>query len=361
MEDIDILQIHQDIITEFEEKVKKLPAFEKMLEEIESRLSDASLSYRIRHKEEVEWEKLKEQIEDIKTGSSYNFYVIETLPIVEKYCKIIKNPIKISFMGKREDKNYEKLSIIQRFISIASKYSNISITLKNIKRKMLCTNCSNSLQFDIIDNYYICIECGKQLYNVNNFSSYSAINRINITGKYTYDRKVHFRDCLNQFQGKQNATINQKVYDDLIRQFDLHGLLIDSKDSKIRFSRITKKHIQIFLKETGHTKHYEDHVLIHFTITNKKPPDISYLEARLLEDFDILTNIYDKKYRKNSTINRKNFINTQYVLYQLLRKYKYPCDKLEFNILKTVERKAFHDDICKDLFDELGWNFNALF
>ena len=37
--------------------------------------------------------------------------------------------------------------------------------------------------------------------------------------------------------------------------------------------------------------------------------------------------------------NRKNFINNQYVLYQLLTKYKHPCDISEFNILKTVETK----------------------
>ena len=130
---------------------------------------------------------------------------------------------------------------------------------------------------------------------------------------------------------------------------------------KYVFRELQKNIFKFFLKETGHSKHYEDNVLIHYNITGKKPPDISHLEANLLEDFDILTNIYDKKYRKNSTINRKNFINTQYVLYQLLCKYKYPCDKLEFNILKTVERKSFHDDICKELFDELAWNFNALF
>ena len=73
------------------------------------------------------------------------------------------------------------------------------------------------------------------------------------------------------------------------------------------------------------------------------------------------TNLYDIKFRKNKKFTRKNFINTQYVLYQLLRKYNFPCKSSDFNILKTVERKTFHDDICRQLFNELKWNFKAIF
>ena len=71
--------------------------------------------------------------------------------------------------------------------------------------------------------------------------------------------------------------------------------------------------------------------------------------------------MYDERFRKNKKIDRKNFINTQYVLFQLLRRHKYPCKREEFNILKTVDRKSFHDDICKELFELLNWNFTALF
>ena len=56
-------------------------------------------------------------------------------------------------------------------------------------------------------------------------------------------------------------------------------------------------------------------------------------------------------------IDRKSFINVQYVLFQLLRRHKYPCKREDFNILKTLDRKAFHDDIMKELFEELNWNF----
>jgi len=99
-------------------------------------------------------------------------------------------------------------------------------------------------------------------------------------------------------------------------------------------------------------------VLIHHQLTGKPTPDISHLENGLLNDFDILVDTYDKKF-KNS--ERKNFINTQYVLFQLLKRHRYPCKKEDFNMLKTVDRKYFHDTICSELFADIGWSFTALF
>jgi hypothetical protein len=45
----------------------------------------------------------------------------------------------------------------------------------------------------------------------------------------------------------------------------------------------------------------------------------------------------------------------------LLRRHKYPCQKEDFNILKTIDRKYYHDEICSELFHDLGWNFQPLF
>ena len=35
-------------------------------------------------------------------------------------------------------------------------------------------------------------------------------------------------------------------------------------------------------------------------------------------------------------------------------------DKYDFNILKTSDRQTFHDEICKELFKYLGWNFKCI-
>ena len=194
---------------------------------------------------------------------------------------------------------------------------------------------------------------------MKNVSSYRDIDRVNISSKYLYDRKIHFRDCIKQYQGKQNCNISTKIYTDLFTQFKNHHLiLINEINDKDKLKNITKNHILVFLKELSYSNQYENVHLIHYNLTGIKPDDISHLEGILLDDFDILTELYDNKFKD---INRKNFINTQYVLYQLLLRHKHVCKKEDFIILKTIDRKYFHDEICKSLFEHLGWNFSPFY
>jgi ribosomal protein S24E len=285
---------------------------------------------------------------------------METLSFIEQYKEILKIPVKVSFIGKLIKNDKEKSEIIEGYIEAASKYVDIEFE-KTKSQKVTCPNCLNKKEFDVIDgNTYICTKCYARQTVMKHNSSYTDIDRVNISSKYTYDRKVHFRDCINQYQGKQNSTIQQKIYDDLEIQFERHHLLKGGKDTckEIKFKDVTKNHVLIFLKELGYSKHYENVHLIHYNFTGIKPDDISYLEEQLLDDFDVLTDLYDKRFKH---INRKNFINTQYVLFQLLRRHRHPCKKEEFIILKTIDRKFFHDEICKDLFEELGWNHSPFY
>ena len=178
-------------------------------------------------------------------------------------------------MGKKETDDIEKNNIIRYYLDIAKKYKpdiNIQSQITQQTEKIICSECNNKKEFHEIDNEFICLVCGNTLETTTRFSSYKDVERVNMTTKYTYDRKVHFRDCINQFQGKQNATIDETVYTDLTTQFELHGLLIGKHDTnkEERFKNITKHHIYLFLKETNHTKHYEDAILIHYNLTGNK-------------------------------------------------------------------------------------------
>lgn len=364
MGDNDILQIHQSILDKFKQEENDIELYESKLKEITLSMELPDLQHRTLKTLQENKTQLNEKIRNIKSKTSYNFYIMETTELLESYIKLLNSPVKVNFMGRQKSDEQIKTNIISKYCSIAKRYTDIDIhCTKPIVNKIICTNklCENKKNIDIIDNNYVCVGCGTMLGIVSNFSSYKDVERVNMSSKYTYDRKIHFRDCINQFQGKQNATIDQIVYDKLLEQFDLHGLLLDSPKLHEKCANITKEHIYLFLKETGYSKHYEDIVLIHYILTGKKPDDIAALEPDLLDDFDVLTNAYDQRYRKNQTIDRKNFINTQYVLFQLLRRHKYPCKRQDFNILKTIDRKSFHDDVCKTLFEQLGWNFTALF
>lgn len=342
---------------------------------------------------------LEKEISNIINDSSYNFYVMETHDIIKEYKQIIEKPTKISFFGKTKVDN-NKENIIKQYLDISNKYYSLDKIegikkilnkdfkdskdkkdndkidkftpekqekyLQNLDKNNLnnIKNCHNCLKnFEVEDEKYICKDCGCQKDILGNMTSYKDINRVNITYKFTYERIVHFKDCINQYQGKQNSNIDESIYKDLENQFEVHGLLVGDNNTsrEERFTNISKEHIIMFLKETGNSNNYEHVFLIYNTFTGKKNDDISHLEKVLLEDFETLSNLYDKKFRNEKKIDRKSFINTQYVLYQLLRKHKHPCKKEDFNILKTLDRKSFHDDILSELFQELSWNYIPCF
>lgn len=317
-------------------------------------------------------QKVEDEIQKLTHNSTLRMYLVESAEIVDRYKKILNEPIKMSFMGpvkvssneksKLEDaysKIYEKY---HKFVHSASALSDVVKKKENTteESKPECTTegC-NSTDFKTINETIVCEKCSCVQASTISTTSYADIDRINVSTRYLYDRKVHFRDCILQFQGRQNVTIDKSVYDNLEIEFDRHHLLVGDKNTPvhIRFSKITKEHISMFLKELRLSKHYENVQLIHFNLTGKQPPDISRLEGVLISDFEQLTMLYDEVYRYES---RKNFINTQYVLFQLLKRHKYPCNVSDFSIIKTSERRAWHHRVCKNLFSKLNWNFTSV-
>ena len=355
--EVDILSIDRKIIEFYEKELEKIPQHKERLAELEKTLASDKIPYRTRGELERNIKELTDTITNIESKRDLNFYISETAEYLQKYREKLKTPVKVSFMCKKPPEDKEKTKIINDYLEVAQKYYNIS-KIKSTEKKssMSCNNCSNKKDFVIDESVYICEKCGSEQDLSIQTTSYKDSDRVNISAKYTYDRKVHFRDCMNQYQGKQNCTIEQKVYDDLEDIFERHHLLVGDKNTKkeIRFSKITRTHVVMFLKELGYSKHYENAILIHYNMTGKKPDDISHLEDALMADLDLLLETYDKLYKNK--VDRVNFISTQFVLYQLLQRHKHPCKKEDFVILKTIDRKSFHEDICQHLFSILGWN-----
>lgn len=365
---VDIISLDNYIKKKFADEEKKIGKYKEKLGQIDGLLSNPGISSRVQDSLRQERIAITSHLKNVENDGLLYFYIIETNDHIEKYKEILEKPLKLSFMGKKEAESSEKKEIIKSYLEIAKKYIDLCEYCKNIglevlkkkspKIKIACAVCGNRKSYEIIEGKtFICSECGFQEEYLNNLSSFKDVNRVNISSKYTYERRIHFRDCINQYQGKQNSTVTDKVIEDIEVQLRNHCLENVNKNGDERWSRVSKEHILLFLRETGHTKHYEDVFLIFNKITGKKLDDISHLEPKLMEDFDKLSALYDKKFKQDKKITRKSFINTQYVLYQLLRRHRHPCRKDDFNILKTLDRKSWHDDICKELFEELGWNF----
>ena len=366
--DIDILSIDKKIREIWNKSQENIENLEIKIKEFEQINSDNIKNISIYVKHDI-CEKIKKMVEErdkcLEISQNQHFYTMDFSELIETHKNNI--PKKISFMGKKNVSVENGLT--KKYFDILKKY-NIDykeledITKREKKERHICLNCkTQDFTINSEQNLEICENCGKQEEREFKSVSFKDISRVNMSNKYSYERRVHFKDCINQYQGKQNSTIDDKIYRDLDEQFERHGLLKGDKDTpkKTRYEGITKDHVLLFLKETKNSKHYEDIVLIFHKMTGKKVDDISHLENQLMEDFDKISNLYDKKFKFTGKVERKSFINTQYVLFQLLRRHKYPCKKEDLNMLKTLDRKSFHDDIVRELFECLNFNFTPIF
>jgi hypothetical protein len=361
--EIDIITLDQKIQEKLRGEEEKIKKYKETINDLDNLLRKPDLDPSLRNRLEKTSENYTKMIDEFEKNQNYNFYLNDTTLILQKYKEILKKPIKISFVSaNKPEENEDKQRLVWEFLKIAKKYSNVELCDEDIEKKEVCEMCQGK-SLIISDNCLLCVNCGNESGSGMKLVSYKDMSRTNILQKYTYERRSHFRDCINQFQGKQNCKIPEIVFKDLEEQFNKHNLLVGDENTpkEVRYSKIKKDHILLFLKELRYDKQYENVNYIYSQLTGIKCRDISHLEDQLLIDFDTLVNLYIKRFKYEQKITRKSFMNIHYVFFQLLNKNKFHCKKEEFNILKTIDRKTFHDDVFKTLFEELGWNHVPFF
>jgi hypothetical protein len=343
-----ILETDNTIRKIYESKLKQIPELKKtrgMIDYILENISNVSL----RAKRKLEFE--KQIIEnEIFSVNFLKFYFVETREILERYLKEMKKQSENSFFinDKGSKESPIKKVLTNEYKSILYSYSKI-LQLKcqttcNPLKISFCNICQADSEFYVNENSIICCKCLTENVLLVSVTTYNDNNRLNISGKYSYDRRLHFRECINQYQGKQSTIIPDQV-------------LLNIKNATRTFGleNIKLNHIYAAMKYLGYTKYYDDVVLILYKVTGKKPDNIEYLEEKLIHDFNLILLEYD-----NLKQTEKKNLNTQYILFQLLKKHGHKCEPEHLTILKSNERKVFSENVCKIIFEKFGWEYSNL-
>jgi hypothetical protein len=412
----DILQVNEKILKFFNNEKENIPVYQKIVSILiwnclnnnipygitsEKDRIEALSSYYEAHpfpdkkvpKEEYTYREYKNMFEFVIDLHEYitqidfteTMFRLSSESIIDVYEDFLKKPKKSSFIGKNEEKDNkivfdsvikynsifqglkEKTNIVlsqkmdyyfkkyiknkfkttyKQFNPFDEKTLEVSYkeAKKNINKKKAFCKCFEKTEDS--NGNVMCKNCGNIYNDIEDTVNYNDYSRVNIVQRYHYEKKCHFRDTINQYQGKQNRYIPEKVYEDIKYMINMHGLSLE---------KLTINHIKEFLKETSNFKYYEDKQLIFSNIVGKNKPDISKYEKMLYEDFDKLVTVFLKIKDK-----RKNFLNSHYVLRQLLLKQgvKIPDDHL--NSLSTPARLREHDEFYEKCCDILGWNFIPL-
>jgi hypothetical protein len=287
----------------------------------------------------------------LERKNDFLFYLSQTSDIVEKERKKLSIPLQIDFL------KFSKLDIkfvdnnINNYLTIAQKYTDIDLKqYKNNEIKFtdnLCENCDADEEMVLEGTFLVCMSCGNSISCLSTDSTYSDNSRINYNKRCEYSKYINFRNCVSKYQGLQTTTIPDEIYNGLNIYF--------RKNKEVN---ITKDTIRSFLKANKYQIYYDDINLIFTNLTGYELDDISYLEDQLLEDFDLFSTWFDSDYKPTKD-NRKNFINSHYILYQLLRRHNHVPD-LIVNI-KTASCRTFHDTVTKIFFNKMNWRFKPLF
>lgn len=316
---------------------------------------------------------------NIQEYENLQFFNIDVASLIEQYHSLNKQNMVIPFFNTNKKRlaehNYKKQEIEKQFFEKLKEYKNLK-NFEYIQTTHFISKsspppciCGNKTEFIREEDRAVCALCSTEQSLISNSSSFSDVGRVNMANKYTYNRKVHFRDCIIQYQGKQKTHIPEEIYS-IIELKLLEKKIIDPYcfQREQKYAKVTRAMVLDILKELGSKdikKFFDDIVLIHHTLTGQPCDNIEHLEDALLDDFDKLTETYDNFYAVKNVesdgekiTKRKNFINAQFVLYQLLKKHGHPCNEMDFLTLKTSERKRFHHTICKKLFSVLGWKYS---
>ena len=227
-------------------------------------------------------------------------------------------------------------------------FKNIVIDKDNSNK---CKNCNNT-NFTFDSGQKICIHCGcceNYIDTSINSINYNDIILIEPSAQtFSYQRKNHFKEWLNQLQAKEVTNIPDTV---------INLLLIEIKKERItEMDKINSERIKKYLKKLKLNKYYEHIPNIISKITNSP-------QLKITPEFEkILLNLFDliqEPFQKHCPENRKNFLSYSYTLHkfcQILNKTEY---LIYFPLLKSREKLFEQEKIWRNICKELNWEFKA--
>ena len=121
---------------------------------------------------------------------------------------------------------------------------------------------------------------------------------------------------------------------------------------------ITRTEVESICKMLGKKSAKSNENALSRLLNPKVLDDISHLENDLLDDFNIFSKEYDLLARNDLT--RKKFLYSQFVLFHILRRTGHDCHPENFTMIRTDDRKKAHNEICKLIFERLGWEFKDI-
>jgi len=359
-DDLNIVDIHRRITKTLAPDSKKAKRLQQKRDILLKQLQNTQTVVQ-RKRTLANISKLEEELEQLTSGRLLNSYIEETKECIAAYTELGQE-VRIRTIGKSvpvlSDKGQLRLSIISRFLDIASRYVDIDIS-RDIPYNPLCPMCGYDLS--TIENEERaathCPSCGLEC-NLVNQTITSCNDKV---GKNNYEDRENFLKALKRFQGKQVNKVPSSVMDKLDDYFRRYNLPLADEvkcrplDSRGKREGTTLDMLLKALSEVGCSSYYEDVNLIGHIYWGWDLPDLSHLEESIMDDYDKSQRIFEE-----IKDERKSSLNTQYRLYRHLEHQGFPCSKNDFKMVTTREILEYYEEIWKTICSRLNWTFHPM-
>lgn len=319
---------HNEKLQDFEKQQQQIPQLQQQITELENKiLSEKNmknhilLSYKINN--------CRKELKNIQDHVYKKKYFLKNSSELLKYygnTHKSKATVFEEYMKANKQENYNG-KIILNYINSECNICKQEKTLDSALSIMVCNLCAN------IDE--VIINCDKP-----NFKDIP-----NDKSQYTYDRRHHFKELINQIQGKESTEIPTEV----IKQ-----IKSEIKKYKIPTCDVNKTVMRKILKKNNLVKYYE-HIANILTTIN---PDavIRFTEdqeKKLFYMFDCI----QEPFIRFCPEDRKNLINYNYIFYKFCQILKLNNSyKDYFTLLKSRPKLAQHEKIWKKIIQKIQEN-----
>ena len=164
--EVDIIGLHKQMLQMFIDEENKIDTYRKDLNTLSQLIKQPHHLHSARIMLKTSKQNLEQKLDDIISCKSKNFYIMETAEIIAEYEKILRKPLKVSFIGVASvDEETVKLKrqLVKKFLDISKKYDlNIIHNVKLDKKHDQCENCKNSDLYEL-NGFRVCIACGHEI------------------------------------------------------------------------------------------------------------------------------------------------------------------------------------------------------
>jgi hypothetical protein len=338
---------------------------------------------------------LKEEIESIKSGFNQVDYICKVAPILYKQSRgeadintVVdannnKTPVGILKYIESGSLGVAKAELLDEYMAVTGNSSGD----KEIKSvpciNHICKKCSCNMIIDKKESTLSCPTCGFSEWFFDTDAPQWS-DSVELSTQFAYERLSHFKEHLNQFQGKEMKDIPEELISLILMEMGKIRVHPDhlTRDTLITVLKKLKKSLRYNLMEMDKLGTHPDQLArkntlnmlrklrksllhnnvssIYFRITGIKPPKLSpQLEERLIALFRII----QKPFEDHKPKDRKNFFSYPYTIRKLLEiiaeKDPSVIEYIEyFPLLKSREKLMLQDITWKKVCHSLGWPFS---